>query len=137
MSSLVSCAQISNRSPLFMVCDPQMNDQREELAEQLFKDMKVEDLLELANPCAEAGNSYYQFSLGTIYINESMMAAMNRKGDPKQAFKWFIKAAEQGHEDAILILMDAYEGGDMGLAKDETQYIHWKKKLYDVQKKMN
>ena len=88
---LISCGHSSSQIKMYEMCDDNDKEEREFLAEQLFLDMKIYELMELTIPCAENGDAYYQFSLGSIYISEPMMAEMNMKANPELAFKWFKK----------------------------------------------
>ena len=129
----IACA--NNIDLLISRCDEKMNSKREELAERLFEESKIEELIKLSKPCAEKGHPFYQFSLGIIYMNSSMMKVINRKVDYNLAYKWMIKAANQGYEDAILILIDAYSQGDMGIDKDMSKYKYWKGRLEEAREK--
>ena len=129
---ITACAKNTKDSTLFTTCDIKMNDKREELAEKLFEESKIKELIKLSNPCAEAGDSYYQFSLGIIYMNSSMMEVINSKVDYNRAYKWLTKAANQGYEDAILILIDAYSQGDMGIEKNTKKLKYWKERLNNM-----
>jgi TPR repeat protein len=117
--SMASCAQSTKQNLLFEVCDTQKNDEREELGEQLFSEGNINELIRLTLPCANAGDSFYQFSLASIYYSENAMQLVDQKVDFNLSFKWFKKAAEQGYEDAILFLLDAYESGEMGVKRNK------------------
>lgn len=59
---------------------------------------------------AEQGEAAGQYGLGSM-----LAAGEGAKRDPKEAYAWFLKAAEQGHGLAIRAVANAYVIGDLEL----------------------
>ncbi|WP_197413067.1 J domain-containing protein [Vibrio sp. MEBiC08052] len=51
------------------------------------------------------------------------------KADPKQSFYWMEQAAENGHTQAQLQVVNAYLNGSNGVTPDKTQAIYWLTRL--------
>ena len=55
-------------------------------------------------PLAERGDAYAQYGLGYMYFNGQGVSE-----DKTEAMKWFLKAANQGHPDAVMLIRQATE----------------------------
>jgi TPR repeat protein len=93
-------------------------------------------------PAAEAGNPNAQFYLGMMYdfgyvlINDKSPHIRSRplssrtrtplqlKSDREQAVAWYLKAAEQGQDDAQFNLAISYSTGE-GIEQDDDKAIYW------------
>jgi len=71
---------------------------------------------------AEKGNADAQFKLGLAYHNEELMPA-----DAQESFKWYMKAARQGHLAAQKVVGDSYLSG-WGTAMNNVTALEWYKK---------
>lgn len=63
------------------------------------------------------------------FYNEGVKAQEN--GDHREAFKWFKKAAELGHTNAMWKVVNAYTKGT-GIEPDKTQVFAWMKRLAEM-----
>jgi hypothetical protein len=68
---------------------------------------------------AQAGDDDAQFYLGAFYS-----AGAGRPRDDQEAFRWFLRAADQGHSHAMLLVAGLYASG-RGIAKDNVQAYRW------------
>ena len=73
---------------------------------------------------AEQGNVAGQYGLGEMYLKGEGV-----KKDVQQALVHILQAAEQGHVFAVVMMMQAYRTGAMGLAIDQAQSDAWESKL--------
>jgi len=71
-------------------------------------------------PLAEGGNSEAQYRLGMAY-------SQKKPPDDAEAFKWYLKAAEQGYRQAIYPVIGAYRTG-VGVERDDQEADRWLKK---------
>ena len=70
-------------------------------------DTHGEKWFEAALARAQAGDSDYQYGVGMLYADGISVAK-----DPSAAFRWFERAAQQGHTQAISAVGAAYATGD-------------------------
>ena len=91
------------------------------LAEILDRSGFVNDAARWYLKGAELGDPDAQYGLGCMMLdlNAYDLTQFEAKVDPVTARKWFEKAAEQGHEDAIRRIAEAYVGGGLGLIDEE------------------
>jgi hypothetical protein len=68
---------------------------------------------------ALAGNAVAMENLGQKYENASAFDGS------KQAFEWYIKAAQAGNQAAMVRLANVYEQGELGLPKDQGKAVEW------------
>jgi Sel1 repeat len=68
---------------------------------------------------AQAGDDDAQFYLGAF-----CSAGAGRPRDDQEAFRWFLRAADQGHSHAMLLVAGLYASG-RGIAKDNVQAYRW------------
>lgn len=76
-------------------------------------------LLELA----ENGNVYAQYSVGHCYLGGKGV-----EEDRAKAFEWWLKAAENGHEQSQINVAAGYWKGEAGLEKSFDKGVEWMKK---------
>ncbi|MGA9623007.1 MAG: tetratricopeptide repeat protein [Bryobacteraceae bacterium] len=76
-----------------------------------------EDLTQMREQ-AERGNARAQCNLGAIY---------DRDQDYAEAFRWYLKAAEQDYDTAQYLLGGMYEQGK-GVAQDYAEAVRWWRK---------
>lgn len=86
---------------------------------------------------ADLGDADAQFSLGSMYLDISSFNGSKVFAQPDlvQARKWFVLAANQGHEEAISALMHAYVDGGLDLTKEErsdAEILKWIKRGADA-----
>lgn len=74
---------------------------------------------------ARAGNANAQNQLGDAYFD-----GIEIEQDPKQAFEWYLRAAEQGHGKAQYNVAYAYANG-IGAQKNTSEAIKWYGKSAD------
>jgi len=74
---------------------------------------------------AEKGNASAQIKLGVYYSKETYYGGV--KDEPIEAFRWFLKAAEQGDPDGQLKVGSSYLDG-YGVPKNEVEAIKWCRK---------
>lgn len=72
---------------------------------------------------ANAGDRSAQFLLGKFYAE-----GVGVKPSRDTAYKWYLKAANQGHVVAQFSLASAYNTGQEGLPKSETEAFKWMQK---------
>ena len=92
-------------------------DQMRQDAEQFFKDRDSLGLMLADSAPKEADAqvrlaSYYKYGFGTL------------PKDPAQAIRWYRKAAEQGHAEAQIQLVEYYFYGDE-VAQDYSEAVFW------------
>ena len=61
---------------------------------------------------------------------EEMFQRGKRSTDPKQAVKWYRKAADKGDASAMVVLGYRYYNGE-GVAKDPTEAVRWWRRAAD------
>jgi uncharacterized protein len=64
------------------------------------------EAVRLVSPLAEEGDILAQYNLGVMYANKE-----SEIHDNKEAFRWFLLAADQGDSDAQVWLGESYAGG--------------------------
>lgn len=79
-----------------------------------------EAAFELYEKAALQGNADGMYGLGTLYLNGEGVEQSD-----EQTIAWFTRAAEAGHEVAIMALATAYLEGGLGLAPDRQKAIEW------------
>ena len=67
----------------------------------------------------EAGDDDAQFNLGALYAS-----GVGRQRSDAEAFRWFQRAADQGHSHGMLIVAGLYASG-RGVAKDNVKAYSW------------
>jgi hypothetical protein len=68
---------------------------------------------------AQAGDDDAQFYLAALYATGA-----GRQRSDAEAFRWFLRAADQGHSHAMLIVAGLYASG-RGTAKDNVKAYSW------------
>ena len=68
---------------------------------------------------AKAGDDDAQFNLGALYAS-----GVGRQRSDAEAFRWFLRAADQGHSHGMLIVAGLYASG-RGVAKDNVKAYSW------------
>ena len=68
---------------------------------------------------AQAGDDDAQFNLGALYAS-----GVGRQRSDEEAFRWFLRAADQGHSHGMLIVAGLYASG-RGVAKDNVKAYSW------------
>jgi len=68
---------------------------------------------------AQAGDDDAQFYLGALYST-----GVGRPRSDEDAFRWFLRATNQGHSHAMLIVAGLYASG-RGVAKDNVKAYSW------------
>jgi len=79
---------------------------------------------------AQLGDADAQYSLGSMMLdlNNYDLTKIGVKTDPIAARKWIMLAAEQGHPEAIKIILLAYVGGGLGLTeadRSNAEVVKW------------
>ena len=78
---------------------------------------------------AAQGDSEGLFGLGSMYA-----AGEGVKRDPAEARKWFTRAAEKGHANAINVLAEAYIKGGLGIddaQRNSSEALRWVRSAAD------
>jgi TPR repeat protein len=106
------------------------------LAEILDRSGFVAEAAAMYLKAAKLGNADAQYRLGSMYLdlNAFDLTHTGVKTDPVSARKWFLLAAEQGHEDAIKQIVAAYVGGRLGLTEAErtdAEVLKWLKRAIE------
>ena len=91
-----------------------------ELAEAYFKRGNFAQAYLIGLPVAQAGDPRAQFLLGTL----SLIGRPPIARDPKEAMRWYTKAASRGHAEAQFALAQAHARGD-GVPVDANRSLHW------------
>src|SRR6267142_1237191 len=89
-------------------------------AQQTEADLKVFEALKTE---AKKGDPKAQYECGLIY-NYGRLGVPK---DSREAFRWFLKAGEQGHAQAQCFTAACYYLG-IGVAEDTAQTINWLRK---------
>ncbi len=84
-----------------------------------FKSAGEEEDWDRVRRSAQMGNAIAMVSLG-----EKSETAQTPDGN-KQAVEWYTKAAQAGSKDAMMRLVNAYQHGELGLAKDQGKSDFW------------
>ena len=77
------------------------------------------DMADRYEQSARAGDDEAQFNLGAIYA-----AGAGRQRSDAEAFRWFLRAADQGHSHGMLIVAGLYASG-RGVEKDKVKAYSW------------
>jgi hypothetical protein len=90
---------------------------------------QVDNAIRILRPLAEGGNSEAQYRLGRVYSYP--------KHDNVEAFKWFLRSAEQGYPAAMEKVTDAYRYG-VGVEQNDEEADRWLEKTgprpsFDIQ----
>ncbi len=91
-----------------------------ELAEAYFKRGNFAQAYLIGLPAAQAGEPRAQFLLGKL----SFIGRPPIDRDPKEAMRWYTKAASRGHAEAQFALAQAHARGD-GVPVDANRSLHW------------
>lgn len=81
-------------------------------------DARAQSQLKTIKEMAEGGNIRLQYQLGVMYLE------LEDVRDYAEAFRWFMKAAEQGNIEAQRRLGDIYNNG-LGVTRDYSEAIKW------------
>lgn len=76
---------------------------------------------------AQAGDANAQYQVGDYYYHGYSYGGLDFEKDYREAAKWLLKAAEQGHAIAQHLLSFCYKFGD-GVAKDYDEAEKWLRK---------
>lgn len=89
-------------------------------------DKSEEDVqaVEWYRKAAAQGNAAGEWGLGQMYVKGEGV-----KKDLEQARSHIVRAAEKGHVDAVVLMMEAYRTGALGVAVDHAQADAWEVKL--------
>lgn len=90
----------------------------------LDKSEEDDQAFEWFSKSAAQGNAAGQFGLGEMYAKGE-----GAKQDMAQAYKLLVLAADQGHPQATMMIMLAYQAGGLGLKPDPQQHQVWLEKL--------
>jgi len=91
------------------------------------KDLKA--ALDCFKRSAELGYAPAQFELGLAYAPLGKAQTYGIPGDETVAFQWSLKAAEQGHRQAMLGVAMGYHIGLGGATRDQEKAVEWYIKL--------
>lgn len=117
---------ISSLCVLFLFACSKAPDKAQLLAEDCFNHYKAESFkvaLQVCRQAADLGNAYSMMLLGDIYYYD--LAAQGK--DAKQAFNWYLQAAEQGMVGAQTLVGESYLFAD-GVEEDFDEAYQWFKK---------
>lgn len=89
-------------------------------------DKSEEDVqaVEWYRKAAAQGNAAGEWGLGQMYVKGEGV-----KKDLEQARSHIARAADKGHLDAVVLMMEAYRTGALGVTVDHTQADAWEAKL--------
>lgn len=73
---------------------------------------------------AEQANAAGEYGLGQMYLKGEGV-----KKDVEQARSYILRAAQKNHLEAVVLMMEAYRNGGLGLAADPAQADDWEAKL--------
>lgn len=85
------------------------------------------DSFETCKPLAEIGDADAQYMMAVLIDNEILFKTVSEEVESEHnlaAFKWYQKAAEQGHVDAQIAVGESYLVG-RGVEKSETEAKKW------------
>jgi TPR repeat protein len=102
-------------------------DGQARLAWVLDQSEQNDDAVRWYRASAEQGHAAGYFGLGEMYAKGEGVAVDNAK-----AVENFTLAAENGHAQAMRVLVSAYENGGLGLATDPAKAVHWRNALQEV-----
>ena len=94
------------------------------LGDILDKSEEDEQAVDWYRKAAAQGNAAGEYGLGQMYVKGEGV-----KKDIEQARLYTLKAAEKGHLDAVVMMMEAYRTGGLGVAVDSKQAEAWEAKL--------
>lgn len=86
--------------------------------EAVHKSGDVATAYAFARKLAEQGAAHGQFALSIFYITPDMGIFPETEGNKTIGYEWMRKSANQGYEDAILLLAVAYGRGEAGAPKN-------------------
>jgi len=106
------------------------------LAEILDRSGFVNEAARWYLKAAELGDADAQYAFGSMLLdlNAYDLTQLDAKIDPITARKWFLMAAEQGHEDAIRRIAQVYINGGLGLTdaeRTDAEILKWVKLAID------
>lgn len=94
------------------------------LGDILDKSEEDQEAVEWYRKAAVQGNAAGEYGLGQMYAKGEGV-----KKDLEQARTYILRAAEQGHVEAVVSMMGAYRNGSLGLAADQAKADAWEAKL--------
>lgn len=94
------------------------------LGDVLDKSEQDDEAVAWYTKAAAQGNAAGQYGLAQMYLKGEGV-----KKDLEQARLHAMRAAEQGHPDATMQIMNAYRSGALGLARDAAQADAWELKV--------
>src|SRR5262247_3823333 len=78
---------------------------------------------------AELGYAPAQFQLAMAYDGTALAGIYGIPPNEPVSFRWYLKAAEQGHPNAMSIVAMAYQMGIKGAPRDRDKAVEWYEKL--------
>src|SRR5215510_12022518 len=78
---------------------------------------------------AELGYAPAQFVLGMAYDATALAGIYGIPANEPVSFQWYLKAAEQGYPNAMLVVSMAYQMGIKGAPRDRDKAVEWYEKL--------
>ena len=102
-------------------------DAQARLAWILDQSEQNEEAVRWYRTSAEQGHAAGYFGLGEMYAKGEGV-----EQDEAKAVENFTRAAENGHAQAMSVLISAYEQGGLGLETDPTKAAHWHNALQNL-----
>src|SRR5210317_1074162 len=102
-------------------------DGQARLAWVLDQSEQNDDAVRWYRASAEQGHAAGYFGLGEMYAKGEGV-----EQDEAKAVENFTRAAENGHAQAMSVLISAYEQGGVGLETDPTRAAHWRNALQNL-----
>lgn len=105
------------------------------LAEMLWQGSAKKAAMEYFRKAAEQGNAEGQLGLAMMYMADQVDGEWEMKRDFVETRKWLALAADQGNQQAIITLADAYINGKMDLdenARNSPEALAWIKRAAGV-----
>lgn len=94
------------------------------LGDMLDKAEEDEEAVGWYRKAADQGNAAGEDGLGQMYAKGEGV-----KKDPEQARLYILRAAEKNHIPAVIMMMEAYRSGGLGLAADTAKADAWEARV--------
>lgn len=128
---VTSCTGISHDFTCSMYTEPtypQANAKDSLLCvNQIAEEGQYMKAYELAVPWAESGDPDFQYTVGSLLQNDSVLPELSRTERHSRSLAWITKSALQGNMNALRMMSRIYRRGLLGVEKNNETADCWER----------